>query len=254
MSLGNLSPQGIVGLLFIILFWAVMLFSMLLGRRKSAYRLRTLPALEHFVKAIGLAVEAGSRLHVGLGRGGVIGARGAISLVGLSLLERIARVASISDRPPIAASGEGAVAILAQDTLRGVYRNSLGDVQDVTAHGLLTGATPLAYAAGTLPLLYDEHVSATLLAGHFGSEVGLIADASTRKGGLTLGGSDNLTAQAVLYAAAEEPLIGEEAFAAGAYLKAGPAHNASLRAQDFLRWGIILFLIAGTAAKFLGIL
>lgn len=254
MSLGYLSFAAIVGLLFVALFWAVMLAAALLGKRKGGYRLRALPALGHFVKAIGLAVESGSRLHLGLGRGGVIGARGAVSMVGLSLLERIARVALISDRPPAATSGDGAVALLAQDTLRSVRRTSAGEGPEDAAQGLLTGATPLSYAAGTLPILYDEQVSATLLAGHFGSEAALIADAATRKGGLTMGGSDSLIAQAALYAAAEEPLIGEEVFASGAYLKAGAMHNASLRAQDFLRWALILAMIAGAAAKFAGLL
>ena len=71
---------------------------------------------------------------------------------------------------------------------------------------------------------------------------------------MTLAGSDDLPAQAVLYAAAQEPLIGEELYAAGAYLKTGPVHTASLRAQDLLRWVIILAILLGSILKFLEIL
>jgi hypothetical protein len=63
-----------------------------------------------------------------------------------------------------------------------------------------------------------------------------------------------LSGQAALYAAAEEPLLGEEVFALPAYLKAGPVHHASLAVQDLLRWGIILVLLGGSVLKFLGIL
>jgi hypothetical protein len=63
---------------------------------------------------------------------------------------------------------------------------------------------------------------------------------------------DNLAAQSVFYAASQEPLIGEELFAAGAYVGAGAAHDASLNVQDVLRWLVILAILAGSMLKFLG--
>jgi hypothetical protein len=58
----------------------------------------------------------------------------------------------------------------------------------------------------------------------------------------------------VLYAAAQEPLIGEELFAAGAYLGAGQTHTASLRVQDIMRWVLIVVIILGSLAKLGGLL
>jgi hypothetical protein len=49
-------------------------------------------------------------------------------------------------------------------------------------------------------------------------------------------------------------LIGEELYAVGAYLKTGPIHIASLRAQDLLRWVIILAILLGSILKFFEIL
>jgi hypothetical protein len=71
---------------------------------------------------------------------------------------------------------------------------------------------------------------------------------------MSLGGSENLSAQAVLYAAVQEPLIGEELFAAGAYVQAGPMHTASLKAQDVLRWVLIVAILAGAVLKVMGVL
>ncbi len=102
--------------------------------------------------------------------------------------------------------------------------------------GQLTGLTPLSYTAGALPAIYDQQVSVNMLLGSFGSEVGLLADAAERTGSLTIGGSDNLPAQAVLFASTKEPLVGEELFAGGAYLQVNPMHTSSLIAQDVLRW------------------
>jgi hypothetical protein len=58
----------------------------------------------------------------------------------------------------------------------------------------------------------------------------------------------------VLYAAAQEPLIGEELFSVGAYLGAGSSHAASLTVQDILRWLLILFLLGGSVLKIVGVI
>jgi len=63
---------------------------------------------------------------------------------------------------------------------------------------------------------------------------------------------DDLSAQSIFYAATQEPLIGEELFAAGAYVGAGVAHEASLNVQDVLRWLIILAILVGSLLKFAG--
>jgi hypothetical protein len=104
--------------------------------------------------------------------------------------------------------------------------------------------------AGTLPVFHDEHVSANILIGNFGPEVALLADAADQENEFMAAGSDSIAAQAVLYAAAREPLIGEELFAVPAYLQAAPIYQAGLRAQDILRWIVIAALIGGAVLVF----
>ena len=158
-----------------------------------------------------------------------------------------------SDNPPIATAGEGALAILAQDTLRGAYQEiGASDLFDPMA-ARLTGLTPFSYAAGTLPVIFDEHVSSNVLAGSFADEVALITSASERISGFSLAGTDNLSGQAILYATAQEPLIGEELFAGGAYMDAGATHTASLHAQDIMRYVIIALILGGAVLRFLGV-
>jgi hypothetical protein len=57
----------------------------------------------------------------------------------------------------------------------------------------------------------------------------------------------------VIYASASDPLIGEELFAGGAYLGAGKMHEASISAQDVIRWIIIVIIIGSVVLNFLGI-
>jgi hypothetical protein len=118
----------------------------------------------------------------------------------------------------------------------------------------MTGTTPFAYAAGAISSVKEESVSANLLVGHFGPEVVLLTDAAEQENAYTIAASNAPTAQAVLYATAEDPLIGEELFAGGAYLQAGPFHQASLRAQDVLRWILVVILLGGALLQMIGIL
>ncbi len=93
-----------------------------------------------------------------------------------------------------------------------------------------------------------------MLIGHFGPEVALLTDAADRANSLAVAAADDPAAQAVLYASVDDPLVGEELFAAGAYTNAGASHQASLQAQDILRWVIIFVLLGGSALKLVGII
>ena len=242
------------GLLFVLVFIILLVVFTLTGKKKTIRNIREIPAFLRLRRMVGLAVEAGSRIHISIGREGLTGTKAASALLGLTMLERIARAASVSDRPPVVTSGDSTLTILSQDTLRAAYRSvNAENLYDPNA-GRLTGLTPFSYAAGAIPVIHDEQISSNFLAGSFGSEVALLTEAAEKSGSLTIAGSDDLTAQSVLYATAQEPLIGEELFAGGAYLNAGPAHIASLRAQDIIRWALIAIMLAGAVAKGLGLL
>lgn len=216
--------------------------------------LRPIPAMSRLRRALGLAVEDGTRIHISLGKSGMIAPTSAASLAGLSTLERIAQISSISDRPPVATSGDPTLSLLSQDTLRGAYRAVNAPEQYNPQAGRLGGPTPLSYIAGTLPTVRGEQVSANVLVGNFGPEAALLAESADRQGAFHLAATDSLPAQAALYAAAEEPLIGEELYAVPAYLQGGPAHQASLRAQDILRWVICGGLLMGALLKLAGVI
>ncbi len=241
-------------LIFTLICLGLILFFIFAEPIPNRITLRSIQAFRHFRREVELAVEAGKRLHISLGRGNITDFQGGSAFIGLTILDRCARAASNSDRPPIATSGDGVLTILSQDTLQYTYRNLATEQRYDPTNARLTGLTPMAFAAGAMPAIHDEQVTANILAGHFGPEVALLTEAGERSQSLTIGGSDSLPAQAVLYATSDEPLLGEELYAAGAYLGAGAAHSASLRMQDILRWLLVVVIFVGAILKLLGIL
>jgi hypothetical protein len=203
-----ISSLTVIALIIILFSAGLLLFFSLQLKRRPRWGLRPLTAFSALSRAIGLSVEEGTRLHLTLGNAGITQPHSASALVGLQALGRITAVSSISDRPPLATSGEGSLALLSQSTLRATYRlNNALDLYDPN-RGRLTGVTPLSYIAGAIPIAYDEDVSTHLMIGHYGPEIGLLCEAATRNNAFTLAASDSLDAQAVLFAAAHHPLLG----------------------------------------------
>ncbi len=238
--------------LVILVVSAILLGVIALWKRKSPARLREIPALTQLFRMLGLSVEDGTRLHVSLGSGNLLDMRGGSALAGLAMLRHIAERTSVSDSPPVASSGDSLLGLLSQDTLQAGYKAaSAGELYSHTT-GRVAGLSPFGYAAGAMHISQNENVSANIMIGHFGSEVALLADAAERENVVVIGASDNLSGQAVLFANAQNALIGEELFSTGAYLGAGASHLASLTLQDLFRWVIILILLGGAVAKFAG--
>jgi hypothetical protein len=243
-----------VGLLVLLAFAGLMLLFTALAQRKGARPrvLRRIDAYQSLPATVGTAVEAGQRLHFSLGTGAVGDTDTAATLAGLVVLDQIASAAAMSDRPPIVTSSDGAAMLLAQDTLRSVYarQNALARFDPESAQ--VVGLTPASFGAAQTMLPRDEAVAGALLLGSIGTEAVLMTEAGQRAGVTTLAGTDSLTGQAVLYATADHPVVGEDLFAGGAYVGRAPAHLASLTAQDIIRLIIAGIIVAGVAVRTLG--
>ncbi len=242
----------IAGLVCVALFLAVMLLGLVVKVPRPGRDLRPLHALRRLRQAIFLTVESGQRLHVSLGRGLLMHQQMAVGMVGLRALERLVSMTAAGDRPTIVTAGTGPLGILSRSTLHSAYETHHWEERYRPTDARVTGLTPFAYAAGAGEVIATENVAANFFLGAFGPEVALLADQAAARGEFVAAGSDSVLAQAVLYAVAEEPLIGEEAFAAAAYLGAGGLHATSLIAEDVFRWLLIALMVGGALFKLVG--
>ena len=246
------------GLALVIIIAFVLAFAVfrLLARRKNAraLALREIDAFDSIALTVGQAVETGRRLHISLGSSTLGDAHTTTTLAGMTVLDQVSAAAAISDKPPIITAADGPTALLAEDVLRNVYKrqNALAHFDPNAAR--VAGTDPLAFGAGLTSLIKDETVAGTILIGTTGPEAVLLTEAGHRAKVTTLAGADDPTTQALLFATANHPLIGEDVFAGGAYIAGGlPAHRASLQTQDVARLLIGLAILGGVLAKTLGL-
>jgi hypothetical protein len=236
----------------IVVLLVISILALTVLARRSGWRprvLRRIDAYDSLPTTVGQAVETGRRLHVSLGTGLVGTADTAATVAGLTMLDQISAAAAVSDRPPVVTTSDGAAMLLAQDTLRSVYsrQNALARYDPESAE--VAGLTPLSYGAAQTSLPSDQAVAGAVLIGTIGQEAVLLAEAGSRNGVTTLAGTDNLTTQAMLFASADHPVIGEDVFAGAAYIGGQPAHVASLTAQDMLRVAIVIVVIVGVVVQ-----
>jgi len=102
-----------------------------------------------------------------------------------------------------------------------------------------------AYAIGAADLVSHEGVNTSVLLGHFAEEYLLLGEPGARSGVEQVAGTGQAHTLPFMITTAREVVMGEEIFAAGAYLTGRIAHMASVVAQDDMRLLIILIILAG---------
>src|SRR5512139_2931819 len=238
-ALNTLADAG--GLLLLILF-GVAAFVFFIMFRTSRPRFRAIHAFSLLRGQMGRAIESGRDLHVSIGTGGVSGDDTATTLAGLAVAEYLADEAAASGIAPIVSTSDPTSAILAEDAVRRPYvrQGNLNDFPRGAAR--LPALNPTQYAAATMDLLNHEPVLTNIMSGAFGTEAALIDQAANNNDLPQLFGGSDPRALAVMSTSTDHILVGEEMYAAKAYLRAQLPHLATLRASDAVR-GVIVALI-----------
>jgi hypothetical protein len=233
------------GGLILLLLFAILQF-ILIARFRTARRpphFRAISAFHLLRGQMGRAVESGRELHVSIGTGGVSGDDAATTLAGLALAESLANEATASGIAPIVTTADPTSALLAEDAVRRPYvrQGNLSEFPRGAAR--LTAMNPTQYAAATMDSLNHEPVLTNIMAGVFGAEAGLIDQAAHNNDLPQLFGAADPRALAVMTTSTDNVLMGEEMYAAKAYLRVQTPHLASLRAADIVRIVIAILIV-----------
>ena len=232
--------QLLLALLFLLGFTGLLAFFTVRARAGSKPTLRRIRAFDAMKGLVGRAVESGRTLHVSLGVGSVANQTTADSLAGLTVLDFLSEQGADTGVPPVVSMADPTVMLLAQNGVR-----STGGSPEAAQQVRLIAPQPAAYAAGVMNILDSDEVDGTVLVGKFGDEYLLMGETAARHRMAHIGGASDPNTLPFIYASAQEILLGEEIYAAGAYLKHIPAHIGSLVAQDTMRWLVAVVMLGG---------
>jgi hypothetical protein len=252
----SLPPEA---LLLLIVVLVVVILTLLHHARalagKRPINRRPLPGLSVISQALARGAETGRAMHLSPGSG-AIGARAstAETIAGLLLSERVATEAALNGAPLLASSGDAVAHLALRGTLRQVYqRAGLGQDYEPANVQLLAHQDAMAYASGVTTLYGRQQLEASQLVGAFGQEFLLAGEDGAQRGVPQLGGATTATALPLVYLTTDGTLVGEEIYAAEAYLARSPAPLARLLTLDVLRTVVIVAIIVVLLAAAFGI-
>jgi hypothetical protein len=232
-------------IVFLLIFVAALYFFTLRARSGRTPLLRRIRAFDIIKGLPGQAVEAGRDLHLSLGIGSLVNETTADSLAGLTTLNYLADQAAATGASPIVSMADPMVMLFAQNAVRAAHTADGDRAEDAYRRIRWVAPQPAAYAAGVMNILNLDQAEANVMVGNFGDEYLLMGETAARRGIAHVGGTSNPNTLPFIYASAQETLLGEEIYAAGAYLQKRPAHIGSLAAQDLMRWLVALLILGG---------
>lgn len=214
------------------------------GRLKYRRELRGFDVIR---TALGRSAETGRPVHLSPGSG-TLGNRSttAATIAGLLAAERVANEAARNGALLQVSSGDAVAHLALRGIVRQVYQQA-GQTQDFDPGSvqLLAHQDATAYAAGVMTLYSRQQLEASQLIGDFGQEFLLIGETGAQRNLPQIGGAISNAALPVMLLSTSSTLIGEEVFAADAYLSDDNAAQARLRTQDVLRALIISVIVIG---------
>ncbi len=242
---------------FLLLTFTALFFFLLVWLRRGRLAetvLRPLPAIDLIRSALRRAAEMGEAVHVSPGTGALHdGASAAETLAGLQTVQGVAREALALGVPVQVTTNDAVVNMLSGHNLE-LAKEAAGNPPGLQAESLLVAQqNPIAYAAGAISTLGQTEVQGNVAVGTFGEELLLIGEVGARKTNFQVAGAARPLAAAILPLITNHFLLGEEIFAAGAYLSPRPARTVSLRVQDYIRGLLIMLILLGVILATLGI-
>jgi hypothetical protein len=109
-----------------------------------------------------------------------------------------------------------------------------------------------AFAAAVDGIMVREKPATNLFMGMFWAESLILAETGAATGAIQIAGTDSVHQLPFFITACDYTLIGEELYAASAYLSRDPVLLGSLKAQDWGKVLILAILLAGSALVLLG--
>ena len=238
-----LAAAFLTGLIALIVFGVLQFWFIASFRAGRRPHFRAIAAYNMLRGQMGRAIESGRELHVSIGTGGSSGEDTATTLAGLAVAEYLADEAATSGIAPVVTTADATGLILAEDALRRPYIRQ-GDLSDYPRWAArIPALNATQYAAATMDLLNHEPVLANVMSGVFSSEIALIDQAASNNELPQFSGAADPRALAVMMTSTDDLLVGEEMYAAKAYLRAQRQHLASLRAADIVRILIVVTII-----------
>lgn len=236
-------------LLASIIMGIMVVYALIMARRKDLY-IRPIAGLEELDNAVGRATEMGRPIMFVPGWG-TLGEPCTISA--MMILNQIAKKTAEYDTRLISPQVDYFVLPLAQEMVQTAY-NEIGRPDAFNQQDIyFVSDTQFAFTAAVNGITVREKVATIFYMGFFFAEALLMTETGNQAGAIQIAASDAITQIPFFITTCDYTLIGEEFYAASAYLSRNIELVSMLKAQDYFKLLIVICVVIGSIISTLGI-
>ncbi len=226
-----------------LIFAIVLIFYIAKARKGEAGAyIRRVSGLDALDEAIGRATEMGRPVHFSPGISGVDEAQ---TLASMAILDYVARKTAQNNVPLIMSNRIVMVHALSDAIIRDAYAaENRADAFNPDNVRYLTDSQ-FGYATGVTGILRREKVATNILIGAFWAESLIFSQTGYEVGAIQIAGTANTHQIPFFVATCDYCLIGDEMYAASAYISREPVLVASLVVADYFKIAGIAVLVIG---------
>ncbi len=221
-----------------VLIYTIILMGLLRAARRGVYLfVRRISGLNAVEDAIGRATEMGKPvLYVP----GTTSIEDVATLAALNILGEVARRTVHYDVRIICPNKDPIVYTIAREIVKETYASEgRPDAFDPNSVFFMV-PDQFAFAAGVNGIMVREKPATIFLMGMFYAESLIMAETGASTGAVQIGGTDSTSQLPFFITACDYTLIGEELYAASAYLSREPLLLGTLKSQDY---GKLIFMV-----------
>lgn len=233
--------------------WAGLIASLIFGilvavmvrqakQGKNLY-IRPIAGIQEIDNAIGRATEMGRPILFVPGMSGI----GAVAtLAALSILGKVAKKAAEYDTRILVPTRDYILMPIAQEIVKEAHVEAgRPDTFDKNSVFFIT-TDQFAYVAGVNGIMIREKTATNFYMGSYFAESLLMTETGNITGAIQIAGTDSVTQIPFFITTCDYTLIGEELYAASAYMSKEPMILGTLKAQDYFKFIVLFFIILGT--------
>lgn len=231
-----------------IIFGGFILYFISQAKKGKKLFIRKIAGLDAVEEAVGRATEMGKPILYCMGIGLV---DYIATIASFNILGEIAKKSGQYGTPLIVPMANPVVYTVAREIVKESY-TSIGrpDFFDSDKVYFVTDFQ-FAYAAAVNGIILREKPATNFLIGYFAAESLIIAETGASTGAIQIAGTDQVSQLPFFVAACDYTLIGEELYAASAYISKEPILLGAIKGED---WGKAVMFAALIIASIIGLL
>lgn len=235
-------PARAAVLVLMLAFFAMVLLFTTLAERGAELFVRRIPGLNAVEEAVGRATEMGRPVLYVPGIGEI---DNIMTIASLTILSHVAKITARYETPLIVPTARAVVMSAAEEVVKEAYAEAgHPDAYDPDNIRYLSDAQ-FAFAAAVNGIMLREKPAANLYLGAFWAESLLLAETGYEAGAIQVAGTAMVSQLPFFVTVCDFTLMGEELYAASAYLSREPKLLGGLKGSDWMKIVSIAIMAVG---------